>query len=271
MAITNHAQSISIYQMVLDRLPFIVDDSNNIFALAIDVVDAPNRQLQVVGDYTKYIWQNQVHTVTETSANLIVSDLEATYAAPNTTINYLMLQVADAAVGNTLNIEANKNEKLISRFIYQMMVQLNSCFEKTDAELGDEQYYSDLQRMLIAEMVAYYIVLLQSMANSGGGTGGVTSSESSSTQDQLYVKSAKTGETTVTWDVFDIKKSAFLSMDAAASMEYFKSNALCLAKALGCQLEVCADGGITCSGCANNGIPIIEGGFILADKLTRCR
>ena len=59
MAIVDHRQSLSIYQMVLDRLPFLVDDSLEEYTLACTDVDAATKTLGFSGDITKDLAINQ--------------------------------------------------------------------------------------------------------------------------------------------------------------------------------------------------------------------
>jgi hypothetical protein len=60
-------------------------------------------------------------------------------------------------------------------------------------------------------------------------------------------------------------------LDAEKMMNTFKSEAVCLGRALGCVIEICADGTVSCScSVSQNGSPIIEDPFIVASKIRRC-
>jgi len=273
MAITDHAQDISIYQKVLDRLPFIIDDSGWIFDTTIAGVNpVPINTLEIDNDWIKYIYPAQVHTVVlVTPIDIKVAPDGASYdiGTNTTTISYLAIQPATINIGDTLRITANKNEQLISRLTYQVMVQLQACLDKPDDELGDEQYYTEIERSLIAALVAYYVILIQIAANSGGGIGGFTDKSSSNINELLYVKSAKAGEVSTSWDIFNVDKSSALSMNAEKLIELQKADAICIGRQLGCLFEVCEDGTLNCS-CSTNSSPIITNGFILADSIKHC-
>lgn len=268
-SITNHAQEISIYRMVLDRLPFIVDDCQDRFKEQITNVDINNNQLQVAGDFTQYMWVNQIQKVEQTSAELVVKSFSYDSNSDTTTITYVSLTAGQANNGNDLCIDGNYNEQLISRYIYQMMIQLQPCFQiDPESNIGNESSYTLLQKMIIADLVSWYILFRQALINSQGD--GNESNPNPTPAPQRYIKSSKAGEVSVTWDYLKLKDSGYASLDTKAMMAAFKENAVCLANQLGCQVEVCADGSISCS-CANNASPIVEGAILVASPLKKCK
>lgn len=269
MVTTNHQQDITIYQMVLDRLPFVLDDScDSSIKLAIQAVDFTSLTLTVDGDQREFLRVGAKHEVVETSVELKVCDWSYDSGTDQTTITYFALSAGDASVGNTLCLFADFNQQLISRYIYQMMVQLQPCFQiSPETDVGNEDAYTLLQKMIIADLVSWYILFRQALINGQGDSN--NSDPTPTPAPQKYVKTAKSGEVSYTFDYLDVSKTGYAALDTAAMMANFKNNAVCLARQLGCEVEVCADGSISCS-CANNASPIVEGAILVASPLKRC-
>ena len=255
--------------MVLDRLPFVEDDSLDIFnELATAVNPAPAiRTITISGDFTPYIWQGQQQTIYEGATPTVRSTLtarSAVFATGTTTITYVQQLTNGEAVGDTVQIDGNYNEQLISRYIYQMMQQLQPCFQMPDDQLGIEENYSIVQKMIIADLVAWSILFRQVLINAEGNAADPNAPEALT----RYISSAKAGEVSTNWSYIKMSDSGKAAMNADGMMAAFKANAVCLANQLGCSVEVCADGTIACS-CSN--LPIIQNGFIVAQPLDRCK
>ena len=266
-SIVDHRQELTIYRMVLDRLPFVVDDCQDRFKENVTGVDIGAKTLTIAGDFTEFLRENQIVKVQETSASLVVSS--ASYdGSVSTTINLFALSAGQASVGNTLCIDANYNEQLISRYIYQMMIQLQPCFQIEPPEnVGVETEYTILQKMIIADLVSWYILFRQSLINGQGD--GNDPDPTPTPAPQRYVKTAKAGEVSTTWDFVKLKDTGYASLDTEKMMNAFKENAVCLANQLGCSVEVCADGAISCS-CSGNATPVVENGILVAGNLPPC-
>lgn len=259
MAVTNHQQPMTVYQMVLDRVPFVINDDDRIFAIA--VVSRTGASIEISGDWTAYLRTDYTHTF-DTPATAIVKAFAYDSGTGRTTIEYYAL-VPTVVAGAQVTIEANYNEQLISRFIYEAMTILQNCFLITpDTNVGDEQYYSLLQKIIIADIVAYHIVFSTTVGNAQGGS----ISTSGTAPVTKYIKTAAAEGISTSWDYLNIKNTAFLAMDAKDMMDKFANNAKCNARQLGCTVEVC-DGVVSCCG----GTPIIEGGFFVAPPLSRCK
>lgn len=260
MATTLHAPAGSIYQMVLNRLPFVMDDQTHLFT-GIVIATRIGSSITVAGDWTAYLRPNTQHSFS-TPATGEVQSFSYDSGAGATTITYIMLPPSVLA-GQTLSFNANYNEQLISSFIYEMMTVLQNCFLITPASnVGDEQYYTELQKIVIADLVAYRILFATTAGNAQYG------SFNTSGTGQLpvrYVKTASTDGISTTWEYLNIKNTAFLSMDAKDMMDKFVQNAACVSKQLGCTIEVC-NGAVSCCG----GTPIIENPFIIGGALPTC-
>lgn len=272
MAITNHNQTISIYRMVLDRLPFVVDDSQELF---YEVATAVNtgvtvRSIAVAGNFSEYAWVGQQQTIYDGAGPTVRSTLtvrDVVYnSGPNTTTFFYVEQLTSGeAIGDTVYIPGNYNEQLISRYIFQMMTQMQPCFQIPDADFGDETKYSLTQKMILADLVAWYILFRQVLIN----TEGDSANPNAPAPPTRYISSAKAGEVSTNWSYIKLSDTGKAVLSAKDMMAAFKENAVCLARQLGCVIEICADGSISCS--CTNASPIIENGFIVACPPIRCK
>ena len=121
--------------------------------------------------------------------------------------------------------------------------------------------------MIIADLVSWYILFRQAIINGQGDSN--NSDPTPTPPPQKYVKTAKSGEVSYTFDFLDVSKTGYAALDTKSMMANFKDNAICLARQLGCEVEVCADGSISCS-CSNNASPIVEGAILVAKPLGKC-
>ena len=268
MAIVDHRQALSIYQMVLDRLPFLVDDSLEEYTLACTDVDDANKTLGFAGDITKDLAVNQVHvTNAATPKSLIVFDFSYDEAQDKTFVTYVNLLAGDMSVGSTVTFQSNFNEQLISRYILQLMTQLQPCFRIDPPEdVGLESKYALIQKMIIADLVAWYILFRLTIANAEGDVS--TGDTKESLAAEKYIASSNSGEVSVSWSYLKLSETGYLSLDAASMMANFKANAVCLAGQIGCNVEVCDDGSVSCS-CSIT--PLGASGFRVASRIKTCK
>ena len=266
MAITNHNISTSIYQMVLDRLPYIVDDSCDIFDLEIVSVDELNRSIVVAGNQTSYLRRNSVHLLVTPDIQVTVDSFTYDDIGNETTIVFKALGAGQAVVGQIFQLIANYNEQLISRYISQMMYIMQSCYSMPVDEFANETFYSEVQKMVIAELVCYYLVFQQTVANAQGNN------SFTSTTTELpagrKISKAKAGEVDTAWSMFKLSDSGLFFQSAEAMMQGFKANAECYAKQLGCIVQICG-GSITCS-CAIK-TPFVDTPFIIWQDKGSCK
>lgn len=260
MANTIHTSADSIYRMVLNRLPFVINDETHVFT-GIVILSRTGTSITIQGDWTAYLRINTVHTFS-TPATAEVQSFSYDGGTGATTITYITL-IPTVVAGATLAFDASYNEQLISTFIYEMMVVMQNCFLIEPASnIGNEAFYSDLQKIILADLVAYRILFATTAGNAQYGS---TNTSGAGQLPIRYIKTAATDGISTTWEYLNIKNTAFLSMDAKDMMDKFSHNAACVAKQLGCAIEVC-DGAISCCG----GIPIIENPFIVAGALPPC-
>lgn len=108
------------------------------------------------------------------------------------------------------NTPPSANANKISRLTYETMLWLNQCFRLSDDDLGVEVEYSKIQLSLIADVVAYHVLLYRAIAL-GAGIEGYTllpSSGSSIAPNGLFIKKAKSDDTEVEWEQMETKDNS---------------------------------------------------------------
>lgn len=153
------------------------------------------------------------------------------------------------------------NRAILSQFIYEVMGELEPCFkidldlpEGDESRIGDEQYYNVAQRGVIADIVAYYMILLAM----GAATGGTGEDEAAA---GTYLKRAKAGSVEVEYAQFDTKTGSLGFLSSGDKLiEMFLNSAVRKAYAMGCILAITPDGiEVTCEACTT--LPFITGKF----------
>lgn len=115
----------------------------------------------------------------------------------------LLFLVDDEATSGT-------NSTHISVLTLETMLWLNVCLRLDQADVGLETNYTQLQLSLIADLVAYHVLLYRAIAM-GAGIDGYTIKASSSTSvspNGLYIKKGRSDDTEVEWDLIDTKENS---------------------------------------------------------------
>lgn len=140
------------------------------------------------------------------------------------------LPFLDDTVGNTT---------LISQFTLEVMYELEPCLRiritgdtQDLTRVGDEANYSVLQRSLIADIVAIYIILMRSADNVEGSTGSAVGT---------FLSKAKAGSVEVEYTEFDIANAGSLSISSEGLREALMSAAKRKARNMGCIIDICDD------------------------------
>lgn len=140
------------------------------------------------------------------------------------------------------NTPANKT--LVSTFTLEVMYEFEDCFKirfdntadpvvEDMARVGDEQYYSVMQKQVVADVVAVYILIIQALTNAAGtGSGGTAPLTT-------YLKMAKAGSAEVAYDQFNINSSVLLSLKASDLLDLYKKSAIRKAMKMGCIFDFC--------------------------------
>lgn len=137
------------------------------------------------------------------------------------------------------------NAVLVSNFILEVMYELEVCFlvdedlpEDQDTHVGNEGYYSIVQRSIIADVVAVYILMVRMLGNMAGTVIDGVETPAISGKELSKVNAGSVG---VEWSRFDLTKNAGLFTTGDRMLELYKKAAMRKARTLGCIIDICED------------------------------
>lgn len=131
-------------------------------------------------------------------------------------------------------VDSVGNEQKISYFTFEIMSQLNICFQLANADIGKEEKYSTLQKSIIADLDSLYILITQA-AIAAGGTAG------SGASNGKFLKRVKADVVESEWEQFDVTKGITFAISPTQMQDFFKKQAITKAASLGCLLDVTDD------------------------------
>jgi hypothetical protein len=142
-------------------------------------------------------------------------------------------------------LDTPKNKNRVSEFTLEVMAELEICFQidrglpqGAPSRVGNEDFYSIIQRAIVADIVAVYIIMLQMMANLAGvadGNSGITANSNK------FLSHAEAGSVNVTWEQFDINKASGLVLTGEKLLMLYKKSAIRKAHSIGCLIDICDD------------------------------
>jgi hypothetical protein len=158
--------------------------------------------------------------------------------------------------------DTDTNAELISAFTMEVMMELETCFNiritpetlvEDLARVGVEANYTLLQKMIVADIVAVYILMLEVTKATVGAVDdmGVPVTTPLTT----FLKRAKAGSAEVEYGQFDISKGAGMSTSGMNLMTMYKKSAMRRARNLGCIIDICEDCTIAIESVMNIGLP----------------
>lgn len=133
------------------------------------------------------------------------------------------------------------NELIISHYTWEAMAALEPCFNVTNAtvppnpdNVGDEQYYSFIQKSIIADIVSVYMLMRLAIQNTAGdadaGTAGTTGK---------YISKVKAGSVEVDYDIPNGKTALIIGSSYDSLRDQFRKAAVNKALTLGCIIDLC--------------------------------
>lgn len=143
-------------------------------------------------------------------------------------------------------LDTPENEAIVSTFTFEVMTELERCFEvrnygqpiTTDwARVGDEQYYTQEQKQIVADLVAVYIIQMQAALNTGGSGGANVLN--------TFLKKAKAGSSEVEYDQFNVNNAMLLTFKTDVLVNIYKKAAIRKALLLGCVFDLTDDASLT--------------------------
>lgn len=99
------------------------------------------------------------------------------------------------------------NATKISGITWEVMLWINQCLRIPTDDVGIESNYTELQLSLIADVVAYYVLLYRAIAL-GAGIDGYDISTSTVTPNGLFLKKTKSDDTEVEWGQLSTKENS---------------------------------------------------------------
>lgn len=144
------------------------------------------------------------------------------------------------------------NRTLISNYALEIMSELETCFgvdnvtpAPVPSNIGDESKYKLSQLVVVADLVAVYLLLKFMALNSGGvGTLGGSSPTPAVTK---FLKKTKAGSVEVEWDAVNFKDSVGMYTNGDALVKLYRSSAIRKALNLGCVIDITEEGGLSVS------------------------
>lgn len=225
-------QSLNIYQMVVARLPFLVRDVCT--AVTITAISVVGNVITVGGDYTYSIAKGSTTNIS--SLPYLVTDV---------TYN-LLLNTTTITINSTPTVASNDFTAIvcvpdasqfyvISTAIKSYCFELERCFriEKNGGLIAVEKYYTEEQKSIIADLVAYfslYLSQLQRQYPSGNAP--------ATLNPFVFLSKAKADVVETEFREFTGK---FSNVDATVLMEGFIASAKRKAKGLRCIIDLCDD------------------------------
>lgn len=134
------------------------------------------------------------------------------------------------------------NTTLLSQFTLEAMYELDLCFriridsngDEVWARVGDEANYNVMQKSIVADLVAIYVLMVAFMETAAGNVSTNTAAL------QTFLKKAKAGSVEVEYDQFDLKKGTF-SIDTKTMLDKIKGDLMRKARGQGCIFDICDD------------------------------
>lgn len=133
------------------------------------------------------------------------------------------------------------NATKISNLILEVMSELDVCFyidETNDSEppvswVGDESKYVLNQRVVIADVVAVYLLIFKVVQE----TGGLATVDGDGTNEGKFLSKTKAGSVEVEWEQIDTKKGGGLTGSSEGLIKMYQESASRRGRAIGCTIS----------------------------------
>lgn len=249
------APVLSIYKMVINRLKFIGSTvdlykyTRQAFAVG-NVIDPPAEAIAVPNGST-------ITSGSLAGRNVMQVFVGGVFVQPTGTGGYVYDPgtgtIDFSGIGGVYDTlvyaffqqeESVSNEQLVHDFFVEIAYELEPCFrvrflpdgtEDWD-RVGVEANYNIAQKTIIADLIAVYLLMMQSAVNMEGDGSGSTAPAGT------FLKRAKAGSAEVEWEQFSLKNGmAKMVVDTGNLMDRYKSSAARRLRNLGCILDICDD------------------------------
>ncbi len=176
---------------------------------------------------------------------------------PSPNHNNPELSVLDLAANTLLTLIDKTDTVIIATFSissFEIMTELEKCFKvryraivddvltyleqipenEVLSHIGDEQYYTILEKSIIADLAAMQWLFTRSLTQSAQMGTDATG------QTNIYLKKAEAGSASVEYGLIEPKNVPFIQ-SATSMMSILKSSAERKAKTIGCIIDICDD------------------------------
>lgn len=147
--------------------------------------------------------------------------------------------------------DTERNKSIIGTFTLELMNELETCFKVSHVlnvttgevtidltRIGDENFYTVLQRSIVADLVCTYILMIAAYGGDFTTGSGTVPNEALKT----FLKKAKADVTEVEYDQFDLRKDTASKFIGGADMiSLYSKSAIRKARTLGCLIDICND------------------------------
>ena len=139
------------------------------------------------------------------------------------------------------------NKTIAGVYTLEIMHEMEGCFKVSiledgaidESRIGQEIYYSVIQKSIIADILALYMLRRLAVMNVGGNNQTAVGSEVA--PQSKYLKSTKAGSVSVEYAMIEIDNSAFIALDTPRLIEMLKSDINRKSYKVGCVFEITED------------------------------
>lgn len=241
----DHNSVYSIYDRVVRNLPFLLSDSI-IGTSPIVGFDLTANTITISGDMG-----GSTPTTVQTPTSLYgVVSINYDSNTDTTVIEVSDINVPipnGALLSYLIVLDATEQVNMISGMTFDVMHELNVCLKHPVEEIGQEQYYSVTEQVLISCIVSIYLLMIQAISNMEGTAGSSTTSATLPSNVVRWLKRAKAGEVETEWGVIDTTSSSTSTTSPILLSTYdnlvnqLYKRACMILKQFGCKLTICCD------------------------------
>ncbi len=137
------------------------------------------------------------------------------------------------------------NDAIIDGFFQEECWEMQKCFQIglnpstgdiDETQIGVEANYNTIQKSILADLVAMYIVMLTIASNAQGTASGATPPVPGAIK---YLSKSKAGSVDVEWKQINVGETAGFIVAANDFMAAWKSSASRKARTFGCIIDIC--------------------------------
>jgi hypothetical protein len=138
--------------------------------------------------------------------------------------------------------DCERNKELLSELTYEVMVELEGCFNVSilpdgtidQTRVGQERFYGINHKSIIADILAINTIMVTALRTIGGDKQSITKSEPAT----KFISNVQAGSVTVGYSQLSLNSTAIIGIDTVKSMELFKADVTRKMLKIGCAYEI---------------------------------